>query len=105
MKNKLFFVLLFCCLTVLSLSAEDKKNISMSELFNFGWTFSMGDLKDAEKVQFDDNQWKTLDLPHDFQINQPWDKSANGARGFKRMETAWYRKTFKANPEWKGKKV
>ncbi len=105
MKNKLFFVSLFLCLITLSLSAQETKDIRMSELFNFGWKFSMGDLKDAEKVQFDDNQWKTLDLPHDFQINQPWDKSANGARGFKRMETAWYRKTFKANPEWKGKKV
>ena len=105
MKHKLFFTTLFFCLTTLSLSAQDKKDIRMSELFNFGWKFSMGDLKDAEKVQYDDTQWKALDLPHDFQINQPWDKSAKGARGFKSMETAWYRKTFKANPEWKGKKV
>ena len=46
-----------------------------------------------------------MDLPHDFQIEQPWDKGAGGARGFKAMGTGWYRKTFKADPEWKGKRV
>jgi beta-galactosidase len=56
-------------------------------------------------VLFDDASWQAVDLPHDFQINQPWDKNAKGARGFKAMETGWYRKTFKANPEWKGKRV
>lgn len=42
---------------------------------------------------------------HDFQIEQTWDESAGGARGFKAMGTGWYRKHFKANPAWKGKRV
>lgn len=77
----------------------------LSRLFNFGWRFQAGDLKDAYSVNYDDSSWRVLDLPHDFQIEQPWDKGAGGARGFKAMGTGWYRKTFKAEPEWKGKRV
>ena len=77
----------------------------LSHLFNFGWKFHAGDLKDAYSVNYDDSSWRVLDLPHDFQIEQPWDKDAGGARGFKAMGTGWYRKTFKADPEWKGKRV
>lgn len=77
----------------------------LSRLFNFGWRFQAGDLKDAYSVNYDDSSWRVLDLPHDFQIEQPWDKGAGGARGFKAMGTGWYRKTFKADPEWKGKRV
>ena len=73
----------------------------LSRLFNFGWKFHAGDLKDAYSVNYDDSSWRVLDLPHDFQIEQPWDKGAGGARGFKAMGTGWYRKTFKADPEWK----
>jgi beta-galactosidase len=95
----------FFSLIALFLSAQETNNVRQTELFNFGWKFHLGDLGNAEKVQFDDASWKAVDLPHDFQINQPWDKNAKGARGFKAMETGWYRKTFKANPEWKGKRV
>ena len=77
----------------------------LSRLFNFGWKFHAGDLKDAYSVNYDDSSWRVLDLPHDFQIEQPWDKGAGGARGFKAMGTGWYRKTFKTDPEWKGKRV
>ncbi|VBB48007.1 Beta-galactosidase [uncultured Paludibacter sp.] len=105
MKNKHLFISIFIFLITISLSAQETKNIRLTELFNFGWKFHLGDLKDAEKAQFDDGSWTELDLPHDFQINQLWDKSASPARGFKKMETGWYRKTFKANPEWKGKRV
>lgn len=105
MKIKHHFISFFILITTLSSQAQQTNNIRQTELFNFGWKFHLGDLKDAEKVQFDDASWKTLDLPHDFQINQPWNEKAKGARGFKPMEIGWYRKTFKVNPDWKGKQV
>ncbi|MBQ2208985.1 MAG: DUF4982 domain-containing protein [Prevotella sp.] len=68
---------------------------------NTGWEFSRDSLfSNAERV----------DLPHDFQISQPWvapqadeqaskDAAANtksrlSARGFKEMGTGWYRKVI-----------
>ena len=56
-------------------------------------------------MNYDDSNWRVLDLPHDFQIEQPWSQGAGGARGFKAMGTGWYRKAFKAEPEWKGKRL
>ena len=74
-------------------------------LFNFDWKFQAGETQDAYKIDFDDSSWRSLNLPHDFQIEQPWDRSAGGARGYKANGTAWYRKTFDAKTEWKGNRV
>jgi hypothetical protein len=73
--------------------------------FNFGWKFQHGDIENAQSVNFNDASWRTLDLPHDFQFEQPWGKDGGGARGFKAMGGAWYRKTFDAKPEWKGRQM
>lgn len=79
-----------------------------SQLFNFDWRFQMGNPEGAEKPGFDDSSWRTLDLPHDFQFEQPWeeskDKNAMG-RGFKRMCDAWYRKKFTVPAELKDKRI
>ncbi len=77
----------------------------VKELFNFDWKFSMGDTDGAEKRDYDDSSWRKLDLPHDFQFEMPWDSTASRGRGFKPMGTAWYRKTFNADPAWKGRRV
>lgn len=91
--------------SVLTFAQDGKEQVRESQLFNFGWKFQSGDLKDAQSVDYNDSDWRVLDLPHDFQIEQPWDESAGGARGFKAMGTGWYRKAFKADPAWKDKRV
>lgn len=78
-------------------------------LFNFDWKFQLVTKKnkntDLASPALDDSSWRTLDLPHDFQFEQPWTESGGGARGFKPMCEGWYRKSFAANPLWKGKRV
>ncbi|MBQ1906433.1 MAG: beta-galactosidase, partial [Bacteroidales bacterium] len=75
-------------------------------LFNFDWKFRQGAVSGAEDPALDDSSWRRLDLPHDFQWEQPWtqDAALNG-RGFKPMCEGWYRKTFRADEAWQGKKV
>ena len=81
-----------------------------SQLFNFGWKFSMGNVAGAERPDFDDSSWRTIDLPHDFQFEMPWvegdkkDKN-NMGRGFKDMGEAWYRKTFTLPASLKGRRI
>lgn len=72
-------------------------------LFNFDWRFNHG--AGSPEVTFNDNDWRTINLPHDFQFELPWEESAGGARGFKAMGEGWYRKTFKADSLWMGKEV
>lgn len=79
------------------------------QLFNFGWKFQLvtdkNKKRDFASPSLDDASWRVLDLPHDFQFEQPWTEDGGGARGFKPMCEGWYRKSFQANPLWKGKRV
>ena len=52
----------------MDVSAEGRK----IESFNYGWRFVLGNVAGAEQPQFDDSQWRTVNVPHDFQIEQPW---------------------------------
>ncbi len=76
-----------------------------STLWNFGWRFKLGADDQAMNADYDDSAWRQLDLPHDFQFEQPWGEEHGGARGFKPMCEGWYRKTFSAPEAWKGKEV
>jgi beta-galactosidase len=72
-----------------------------------GWRFLLGDPSGAEARQFADGSWRTVNLPHDWSIEGVPDKNnptASGG-GFFPAGTGWYRKTFTAPQEWKGKRV
>jgi beta-galactosidase len=86
--------------------------------FDSGWRFQLGDAPGAETVTFDDLQWRQLDLPHDWSIedlptaegkNQigPFseDSEGKGATGNVMGGTGWYRKTFTLDKSSAGKKV
>ncbi|MEY4010901.1 MAG: hypothetical protein RIT22_25 [Bacteroidota bacterium] len=108
MKNKviLFLSTIFCGLMCLSTIAQNTTDyVRINQLFNFGWKFKAGDISNAQAMSLNDSDWRKLDLPHDFQIEQPWDQTANKGRGFKTLGVGWYRKTFKADNAWKGKQV
>ena len=71
------------------------------------WRFLLGDPSGAEAPQFADGSWRTVNLPHDWSIEGGPDKNnATGSGGgFLPAGTGWYRKTFSAPQEWKGKRV
>lgn len=98
-KNVLTLMVL---LIALSARADGERK---TLLFNFDWKFKLGEVQNAESPTFDDADWQQLDLPHDFQIEMPWNEKANRSRGFKDMATGWYRKTFEADKTWQGKRV
>ena len=98
--------------------AEGRQVVSI----NFGWRFLQGDVADGALLATDDSRWAVVDLPHDFQIEQPWvepdpserpDNSDAGAnvrsrlssRGFKEMGCGWYRLHFTPEEGWKGRRV
>ena len=88
------------------------QNVPLSEfatrqktLFNFDWKFQLGNPEGAERADYDDSGWRRLDLPHDYQFEQPWDEKEDKGRGFKRMCEGWYRKTFTLPEELKGRRI
>ena len=77
------------------------------QLFDYDWKFFQGDTAAARSKDFNDNTWRNLDLPHDWSIEgktHPKNPTGN-AGGYFPAGIGWYRKTFKAPGEWKGKKV
>lgn len=75
------------------------------ELFNFDWKFQQGNPEGAERADYDDSAWRHLDLPHDYQFEQPWDEKEDKGRGFKRMCEGWYRKSFTIPETLKGRRI
>ena len=74
-------------------------------LFDRGWQFRFGDDAGWAAKDCDDSRWRHVDLPHDFLFELPWSEKSKASLGFKPLGTAWYRKHFKVEPSWKGKRV
>ena len=92
---------------------------------NFGWRFHAGDITAAPTAQDFEavtQGWRMVDVPHDFQIEQPWvapsadettnfsDQASNfksrlSARAFKEMGIGWYAKAITPDEGWKGRRV
>ena len=116
MKNEkllISLIILLCSLLCISGMTGDQGKINelkinkkarTSILFDKSWRFHPGDIPEAERNDFDDSSWRSLDLPHDWSIedipgtNAPVDSNAIGgaSTGYMIGGTGWYRKTFYA---------
>ena len=123
-----FFLVLFSCLlsrpygmaqSVPSNSANVRERI----LMDADWRFALGDADGQRKdfdfatvpfffakagygdgpasPKFDDRTWRTVDLPHDWAVELPFDRRGDGNHGskaighnFPQNSIGWYRKTF-----------
>ncbi len=97
--KKLTVILLFCLAGISLLAQTDyQRNI----LFDSDWKFFKGGKQGAEKPGFNDSDWRKLDLPHDWSIEDlpgtqsPFNADAVGqtGTGFTEGGIGWYRKTF-----------
>jgi beta-galactosidase len=85
----LLFVLVFAATAVFS---QGRKTIN----FDANWQFTIGEIADGEKPEFNDKAWKTLNVPHDWSIEGPYDRENPSARGGGYLPSGigWYRKSF-----------
>src|SRR5215467_5856221 len=98
---------------LLSITATAQRT---QELFDSSWRFFKGDVSNAEKNDFDDADWRTVLLPHDWSIEDlpgqsdsvigPFSTKSIGttATGYTVGGTGWYRKHFKF-PKTNGRQV
>lgn len=88
-----------------------------------GWSFHLGDIpypvikghnatyrnakagcvSGAAAPDYDDSDWRIVDLPHDWAIEGTVDPDANLSQGYYKRGIGWYRRKFKLAPEDKGK--
>ena len=62
--------------------------------------------------QFADSYWRVVNLPHDWAIELPFDRAADGSHGFKALgpefptnSIGWYRRTFELPKADEGKRI
>ena len=102
MKHKTFLLLTIVFGCILGTQAQERT----STLLNFGWKFRLLDDPSLEvKGVMDDSGWRTLDIPHDYQMELPWERQGSAARGFKGFADACYQKHFMVDESWKDRKV
>jgi beta-galactosidase len=110
---KLFnFISIFLFAANLAVAQTDSPREKL--LLDFGWKFHLGDdWPDALRLDkagasagpvtesFSDVGWRTVNLPHDWAVELPFDASADGSHGFHPIgpgfpqnSVAWYRRTF-----------
>jgi beta-galactosidase len=94
-------------LAAISMAAAPAKTPRLVVSADFNWGFLLGDPSGAEARSFDDASWRRVDLPHDWSIEglPAKDNPTGSGGGFYPAGTAWYRKSFSAPAEWKGKRV
>jgi beta-galactosidase len=75
--------------------------------FNKGWKFFQGDQPTAKLATFNDHNWRTLSLPHDWSIEGEFDAKnpAKPEGGGLPTGIGWYRKTFTAPLNFKSKSI
>lgn len=83
------------------------QNPRVTERFNDGWHFHLGDIPEARAPRFDDSGWRELELPHDWAIEGDFSEEHPSGSGGGALPggIGWYRKSFSLAPSDEGKKV
>jgi beta-galactosidase len=133
MKPKSPLLILFFAFCILhfafpgpSASAQSTTNSPRQRLLlDFGWKFHLGDdWGTAERLDkagqstgpanphFSDLAWRSLNLPHDWAVELPFDQNADSDHGFKPVgpgytnnSVGWYRRSFALPAEDKDKRL
>lgn len=102
--KKLIFLFLLILLALSNANAQRHHT-----LFDASWKFHRGDVSNAENENFNDKDWRTLNLPHDWSIEDIPDQSDSvigpfsaksvgaTATGYTVGGVSWYRKHFTLN--------
>jgi len=71
-----------------------KPGVRQRLLIDLNWKFIKSDVKGAEEPKFNDSDWRTLNLPHDWSIEGEFreDAISKGPGGYLPTGIGWYRK-------------
>lgn len=97
MKKMLFGIsLIGLCLLLFVKCMMTTENPRKIQNFGKGWKFHLGDVRGAEKPEFDDTGWRILHLPHDWSIEGEFSDQHPATPGGGALPggIGWYRKSF-----------
>lgn len=100
-KFALFFTSVFISFTFSTMAQNERIKV----LFNEDWRFHKGEPEHAQEKTFDDQDWRTVALPHDWSVEGPFSEKWASGSGYLPGGIAWYRKTFKISPDMAEKQI
>jgi beta-galactosidase len=123
--RRYFFIAAFFTLIHFNLPAAPAESPRERLLLDFGWKFHLGNewgiAQNLAKAgtgsgpaasSFGDSSWRTVNLPHDWAVELPFDRNSDTSHGFKPVgpgfatnSVAWYRRTFDLPKEDAGKRL
>lgn len=106
---------------VLPAQAAGRERLSLDQ----GWLFHRGDVPmpvvkghgmsyhngktngawGAAGSEFDDSGWRRLDLPHDWVVENPFDRSENASQGYRARGIGWYRRHLQLPESDRGRHI
>ena len=95
MRYILISLFIFMALGHIHAAEREKYN------FNSDWKLKIGDMDQAEKVDYSDADWKSVTLPHAFNEDEAFKLNIKDLTD----TIVWYRKHFRLPAEAKGRKV
>jgi beta-galactosidase/beta-glucuronidase len=100
-------IIFYCLLLFVSLPFQHvNAQLSGSAiLFNSNWKFHKGDIPNGQDIGIKTNDWRSVELPHDWSIEGPFSEEWASATGYLPGGTGWYQKSFAAPADWKSKHV
>ncbi|HZL77124.1 MAG TPA: glycoside hydrolase family 2 TIM barrel-domain containing protein [Bacteroidales bacterium] len=104
MKKSLIIILLVL-MKIFTLDARAAAPVARQHLLmDLNWKFIQSDVKGAEAPAYNDADWRTLNLPHDWSIEGEFKQDAitKGAGGYLPTGIGWYRKHLNISTISKG---
>lgn len=100
-------------------SSQSRERLSLDR----GWLFHLGDIPAPEikghgasygnakagnapgaaATEYDDSDWRKLDLPHDWAVEGPFDPNANISQGYRPRGASWYRRYLRVEEADRGR--
>jgi beta-galactosidase len=96
MKKYLLWVVVIMISSCTNLQKKDEKSLDFVRKLsiNQNWKFHLGDEPLAKDLNFDDSNWRTVDIPHDWAIEGPFSSENVSATGYLPGGIGWYRKVL-----------
>lgn len=99
-KNVVLLFIIFSLSTFLQAQPKGRQILKLNE----DWKFNLDDQHGFESQSFDDQQWRDINLPHDWSIEGEFDQNAL-SQGSLPTGIGWYRKKFSLPATEKNQKV
>ena len=102
MKIRSAYLVIILILIVINSNAQTAR---VKQDFDENWKFQLGDVYAARNPEYNDASWRVLNLPHDWNIELPFDARWASSTAYLPSGIGWYRKSIEVPESYNGRIV